>query len=124
MDVMSKTKIKRRTTKKTNPSLKETISLALKNPNWVPVAKMLSSSTRKQDSVNLRDIEKETKAGDRVLVLGKVLSLGELSKKVRIAALGFSSDAIIKSKSSKSEMVSIAEEIKDNPKMEGLKILK
>lgn len=120
----SKTLIKKQLERKTNPELVATIREAVKNEKWVPVAEMLSGASGKQSSVNLDDIENETKTGDTVIVPGKVLSGGDISKKVRIAALGISEKAKEKLKETKSEFVSILEEIKKNPKMEGVKVIR
>ena len=122
--MVSKTTIKKRSKSKTNPELQETLSLAVKNSEWHPVAKILSSSTRLFSAVNLDKIDKQTKLGDTVVIPGKVLSKGELTKKVRIAALSFSMAVLEKAKKSKSELVSIKEEIKKNPKFEGIKIIR
>jgi large subunit ribosomal protein L18e len=121
--MISKTKIKFRAKKKTNPVLAETISEALKHPSWKDVAKFLSSSTRKYISLNLSEIDKRSKEGDTVVVLGKVLSGGNLTKKIRICALAISESASEKAKETKSEIVSVLEEIKKNPKAEGVRIL-
>ena len=120
---ISKTKIKSRARKKTNPELNQTIALAIKNSAWNPIARTLSGSTRGQKSVNFDSIERETKPGDTVIVVGKVLSKGDLTKKVRIIALSFSQKAREKAKESKSELVTILEEIQKNPKFEGVKII-
>lgn len=120
---ISKTKIKRHLRMKTNPFLVETIKLASKQKAWLPIAKALSSSTRRQASVNLSEIDEKAKVGDTIIVLGKVLSLGDLTKKVRICSLGISESAKKKLKESKSEAVSISEEIRKNPKAEGLKLI-
>jgi len=120
---ISKTKIKVHVRMKTNPELVETIRLASKSKPWMSIAKSLAASTRKQSSVNLHDIDKKTTAGDTVVILGKVLGVGELTKKVRICSLAMSQSAKNKLKSTKSESVTILEEIKKNPKAEGLKII-
>ncbi len=124
MHKLSKTKLKSRVKKKTNPVLVETLQEAIKHPAWKPVAALISGSTRKYASKNLFEIDKETKTGDTVIVIGKVLSKGELTKKVKIAALSISQKAQEKLKPSKSEAVSILEEINKNPKAEGVKILR
>ncbi len=121
---ISKTKIKRNLIRKTNPSIIETINLSRKNQNWLELSKILSSSSRKYSSVNLSDIEKATSIGDTIVVLGKILSLGELSKKIRICSLSISHNAREKLKKTKSEWRSLTEEIKSNPKCEGVKIIK
>lgn len=122
--MISKTKLKVRARRKTNPVLIETIGEAMKHPSWRDVAKFLSSSTRNFKSVNLFEIEKRSKEGDTVIVLGKILSKGDLTKRIRICALSISESAREKLKESKSEIVSVLEEIKKNPKGEGVRILK
>lgn len=120
----SRTKIKSQSSRKTNSELAETIQLALKNKPWNPIAAILSGPTRQYSKINLEKIEKHTKLADTIVIPGKVLSQGNLSKKVRIAALSFSEKAKNKLKESKSEIVSILEEIKKNPKFEGVKIIR
>lgn len=120
---LSNTKLKFRIKRKTNPAVVEAIMLAKKNKAWNKLAKILSGSARKYSSVNLSDIDKESKAGDTIIVPGKVLALGELTKKVKICSLSLSNSAKEKLKASKSEFSSIADEIKRNTKAEGVKIL-
>lgn len=124
MKNLSKTKIKKHLRNKTSSELISTIMEAKKHKPWLVLAKMLSSSTRKYPSVNLDELEKITTAGDTILVPGKVLGIGNISKKIRICALGFSASALEKLKTSKSEAVSILEEIKKNTKAEGIRIIK
>lgn len=121
--MISRKTLKERIRKKTNPSLAETIKTAMKNEKWLPVARVLSGPTRKQTSLNLYEIDERTKAGDSVLVLGKVLSQGELTKKIVICGLSASEKAKQKIKESKSEFVYLIDEIKKNQKAEGVKIL-
>jgi len=121
---ISERKLKRRTRRKTSPLVVETISAAAKNNSWYDVRRVLAASTRKLPSVNLFEIDEETKEGDTVVVPGKILSKGYVSKMVRVCALSFSEKAREKLKESKSEVVSILEEIKKNPKAEGIKIIK
>ena len=122
--MFSKTKIKSRTKHKTSSVLVETISAARKAPAWNKAAKLLSGPTKKFSSINLFEIDKQTKAGDTVVILGKVLSKGELTKKVRICALSISEKAKEKLKDSKSKIVSVLEEINKNPKADGIKVIK
>jgi ribosomal protein L18E len=124
MQKISTTKLKVRGSKKTSPVLKETVLAARKNPEWNSVAKLLTAPTRSQVSKNLDEIDSEAKAGDTVVVIGKVLSRGNLTKKLRIVALAASEKAQEKIKAQKSELVSILEEINKNPKAQGIKILK
>lgn len=121
---LSKTKIKNRIGRKTNPQIAEIIKLTSKNKSWYPILKILSNSTRRYSSVNLIDIEKIATAGDTVAISGKVLSLGDITKKIRICSLGISKSAREKLKKTKSEYVFILDEIKSNPKAQGVKIIR
>ena len=58
-----------------------------------------------------------------VIITGKVLGSGNLNKKIRICSMSFSESAKRKLKG-KSEMVSVSDEVKKNPKAEGVKILR
>lgn len=120
---LSNTKLKIRLARKTNPSTTETIKMAKENSAWAHVAKVLSGSTRLYSSVNLSKIDEQTKEGDTVLIIGKVLSSGNLSKKVRIVSLSISESAKEKMKATKSEYATIMEEIKINPKYTGVKLI-
>ena len=122
--MISKTRIDRKMKRKTDMYLVKTIVSAKKGNKWLEVGHLISGPTRKQSKINLRVIEKNTSEGDTVVIPGKVLSEGEISKKIRIAALGFSKKAVEKLKSKKCEIVSIAEEIKSNPEAKGIKILR
>jgi len=121
---LSNTKLKIRVKRKTNPLVNETINLANKNEDWKSLARVLSGPSRKFSAVNLRTIDLNTKAGDTVLIPGKVLSSGDLTKKVRIVSLSISRDARDKLAKTKSEHASILDEIKINKKAEGIKILR
>lgn len=122
--MISKTKIKGRTKAKSNDDLQETIRLALKNKAWFKLAQILSASTRQYSSVNLGQIDKVSKQGEIIVVPGKVLSSGSLTKKVRIASLGISAEAKDKLKETKSEYVYLAKEIQSNVKAEGVRVIR
>ena len=119
----SKTKIDRQTRRKTNPEVVETIIKAKKNEKWLRIAEILSSPRKNKIAVNLDKIEKESKEGDTIVIPGKVLSQGGISKKIRLVALSFSEEAERKLKEKKCEIVSIIKEIEINPKAQGVKIL-
>lgn len=122
--MISRTKIKARVRNKSNPDIADTIRAALKQKAWNKVAFMLSGATRTYSSINLKQIDAKVSAGDTVVIPGKVLATGNLTKKVRICALSLSPSAKDKLKESKSEFAHIAEEIKLNPKAEGIKIIR
>jgi large subunit ribosomal protein L18e len=121
---VSSTHVKNKARRKTNPALIETIFIARKHKSWFQLAHILSGSTNTHSALNLSEIDAQTKAGDTIIVPGKVLSSGNLTKKVRICALSASKSALDKIKREKSEYASILDEIKKNTKAEGVKILK
>jgi len=118
----SKSKISKQIQKKSSPKLVETVLAAKKYENWLGVAEILSGPRRKMKEVNLGDLEK-AKEGETIVVAGKVLSKGEVSEKIKIAALNFSEKAKDKLKKAGCETLSILDEIKKNPDAEGIKIL-
>ena len=75
-------------------------------------------------SLNLTEIEKNSKEGDTIVIPGKVLSQGDINKKIKVVALGFSEKAREKLMKSKSDPTSILEEVKKNPEAKGIKILR
>ena len=120
----SKTKISKQTKKKTNPDLIETIQSAKKNEKWLEVASLLSTPRRKRINLNLSKIDENVKEGDIIVVPGKVLSQGEITKKIKIVALGFSEMAKEKLLNAKCEVILLLNEIKKNPDAKEIKILK
>ena len=121
--MISKTRIKKKTERKKDNSLVDTINSARKHAPWMKIAHILSGPKRKYAEVSLGEIEKKSVSGETLVIPGKVLGTGNIIKKIRVCALGFSSSARIKLKSSKSESASILEEINKNPKAQGVKII-
>lgn len=113
----------------TNPYLKQLIenlrkkSFELNAPIWKTIAEKLEKSRRKRIEVNLSDIERNTKENDTIIVPGKILSSGDLTKPVRIAAWQLSKEAREKIEISKGKCLTIEELIKENPKGAGVKIV-
>lgn len=113
----------------TNPYLKQLIenlrkkSLELDALIWKTVAEKLEKPRRQRIEVNLSGIERNTKNGDTVIVPGIVLSSGNLSKPVSIAAWKFSPASIGKIKKAKGKILTIEGLMKENPKGSGVKIL-
>ena len=120
--MISKTRIEKRLKKKTNTRLVGAlIKLKKKNP---VVGKILVGPVKKSLRVNLKDIEKKAGGATKILVPGKVLSSGELTKKIKVVAWGASEKAREKMKKSGVEFVLLEEEIKKNPELKDLKIIK
>jgi large subunit ribosomal protein L18e len=120
----SKTKIDEQLGRKNNSELVNTIIEAKKKKNWVEVAGLLSSPRANMTIVNLDRLEREAKDGETIIIAGKVLSQGELNKKIKVVALGFSGKAKEKIQKAKGETLSILEEIKKNPDAKNVRIIK
>jgi len=116
---ITKTKIEKRAMQKKDPELIETIrKLKRDNPT---VAKELARPKRRWPAINLKEID--LVKGD-VLIAGKVLSAGELEKAKKIVAWAASKKAIEKINDVKGTFITIRDEIKNNPKLFGLDILR
>jgi ribosomal protein L18E len=116
---VNKTKIEKRMRGKMDSELVNTI-IKLKKTNPV-VAKELARPKRSWPAVNLKDIDMIK--GD-VLVAGKILSAGDLSETKKIVAWSASGRALKKIKDVKGTFVSIVDEMKNNPELNGFDILR
>lgn len=117
-------KIEKKLRRKQNPELVETVIMLKKNKDWKLLANLVARPKRKQIKKNLDEINKKSKEGDIIVVPGKILGEGNLSKRIRIVAFSFSEKAREKIKKQKGEIRSIKEELKKNPKAEGVKVLR
>jgi len=89
---------------------------------WKRIARELGRATRQRRSVNIYKIDKNTKENETALVPGKVLSEGELTKKIKVAAFSFSEKAKEKI-NKKGKAITIDELIKENPKGKDVRII-
>lgn len=118
-----------RPTGPTNPVLKSAlenlrqISAEEESAIWKRVAKDLTRPRRIRRSVNLSTIERECKKGDKIVVPGKVLSYGNLSKAIEISAWEFSRMAADKIEKAGGKALPLEETAKKNPKGKGLRII-
>ena len=120
----SKTLIEKQLKRKTNPDLVQTVILCKKNPKWIGVSASLSGLSNNRMALNLDILDKQTKEGETIVIPGKILSMGDLTKKIKIVALSASKSAIEKINKNGSTFTTIIEEIKSNPEAKGVKILK
>tara|TARA_Y100000310_G_C20299247_1_gene630967 strand:+ start:28 stop:387 length:360 start_codon:yes stop_codon:yes gene_type:complete len=97
--------------------------VSLKSNFWKRIAKDLSKPTRQRRVVNLYKINKYAKEGETIIVPGKVLSIGELDKKVNIAAYQFSTQAKIKIENKQGSVITIKELLEKNPQGKKVRIL-
>ncbi len=87
------------------------------------MADRLSAPERIRAEVNVGKIERLSAAGETVVVPGKVLSSGNLTKKVNVAALKFSPAAEEKILKAGGKALLLQELVEKNPKGKDLKIL-
>ena len=97
-------------------------SIENKDGVWKRVALELERPTRQHRVVNLSKIEKYTNDNDVVIVPGKLLSGGELTKKVTIIAYTFSEKALEKI-NGKASILSIEDALKKYPNAKNIKII-
>jgi large subunit ribosomal protein L18e len=114
---------------KTNPALISLIHELKKQANekdapiWKDIAVRLEKPANNWPVVNLNRISKYINDKETALIPGKVLSDGELTKKVSIAAWSFSYNALIKIKKAGGKHLSIEELMKSNPDGKNIRIL-
>lgn len=93
------------------------------NKFWKRIAKDLNKPTRLRRTINVYKIDKFARDGETIVVPGKVLSVGEISKKVEVAALNFSQEAKRKITEAKGKTLSIQELWEKNPEGKNVRIL-
>ena len=109
----------------TNPILLNTIELLQEQEAsvWNEVAENLGKVNRKRPEVNISDIERNTEEGDTVVVPGKVLGSGRLTKEVEVAAFKASNSAKNHIKEN-GEFKFIEDLIDENPEGSDVKVIK
>jgi len=95
----------------------------LKSKFWKRVLEEVNKPTRQRREVNLYKIDQFAQDGETILVPGKVLSMGELKKKVDVAAMSFSAEARQKIVDAKGKVWSISELLHKNPEGKKVRIL-
>mgnify|MGYP000274075637 CR=1 FL=1 len=115
--------------KKTNPMLLELIrELKIKShendaPIWKDVAERLERPLRNWAEVNVGKIEKVLGKDEIALVPGKVLSSGEVTRKITVSAWSFSKRAREKIEKAGGRCISISDLIKENPEGRNVRII-
>lgn len=120
----SKTLIEKQTRKKTNSNLIDIVKIAKKQDGWREVAEILTGSRRNRIEINLGELFSGAKDGETIVVPGKILSQGEVNKKIKIVSFSFSKNAREKLLNGGCDVVEIIDEIKNNPNAEGIRIIK
>lgn len=114
---MKTTSIKKLKSRKDNPVLLSLIEVLIKEkkPIWKRVVYELSRPRRQRVQVNLSKLESYGNDGGIVLVPGKVLGSGSLSKKLTVAAFSFSDSARKLITDAGGKVISIENLYKSNP---------
>jgi large subunit ribosomal protein L18e len=85
-----------------------------KNPKKLTyLIRLASKPKRARASINLSRLDKLVKENDSVIVPGKVLGSGSMSKRISISAISFSGSAEQKLRGSKCSVVGIEEMLND-----------
>ncbi len=90
---------------------------------WKRMAVELEKATRARREVNVYKLDLFAREGEIVIVPGKVLGSGALSKKITVAALSFSDSAKDKILANKGEAITIAQLMEKNPQGSKVRIM-
>ena len=90
---------------------------------WRYIADRLSSSRRRHIAVNVSRLNRHTKEGETVAVLGKVLGAGIVNHPINVAAFAFSDQARSKILKAKGKCLSIIALMEKNPKGTNVKVI-
>lgn len=99
------------------------LAITKERPLWKRIASDLEKPTRRRRTINLWNVEQHAKDGEIVVVPGKVLGDGTLTKKVTVAAYAYSTEAKKKLAAAGGTALSIEELIKKQPDGKGIRIL-
>jgi large subunit ribosomal protein L18e len=118
------------TLKKTDPNLVSLIfdlkKMSRENGAeiWRDIAQRLEKPRCNWAEVNLSKLERFTNEGDFIVVAGKVLGAGALSKKVTVAAYNFSDSAMKAIVEAGGKGITIMDLVEMNPKGAGVRIMR
>lgn len=118
-----------RTIRKENPELRHVLielrraAKAHAAPVWSDVARRLARPRHQVDPVNVAHLERLTAAREVVVVPGKLLAAGRLTKPLTVAAFQFSGAARTKIHAAGGTVLSIHELMKSKPDGAGVRIV-
>ncbi|MCK4757753.1 MAG: 50S ribosomal protein L18e [Thermoplasmata archaeon] len=115
--------------KKTNPNTTSLI-LELKKVSrdndaaiWRDIARRLEKPSSRWSEVNLSEIDRHAKDKDTIVIPGKLLGSGNITKAVNVAAFRASESAKKKLESAGGKLMKIEELAASNPKGSGVRIM-
>lgn len=91
---------------------------------WRDIALRLEKPKSNWAETNLSKLERYAKDGETIVVPGKVLAAGSVSKKLTVAAYSFSSAAVTGITESGGQIMTIRELMEANPEGSNVKILR
>jgi len=94
-----------------------------KAPVWDYVADILERPSRSRVAVNVSKLERVASPNDVVVVPGKLLGAGNISKKVVVAAYSFSPKAVEKVRNAGGQVMSIKDLVRVNPRGSGVRVV-
>ena len=106
------------------------MKLTKTNPNTINLIKSLTkqssaeNANRKTKEVNVYHIDKYSDDDETLLVPGKVLGEGNITRKVTVAAFKFSQEAESKIEAAGGKCLTIEDLMAENPKGSNVKIIK
>lgn len=101
----------------------KTMAIEKKVNLWKRVAVDLEKPSRSRRIVNVYKIDSTVKDGEFVVVPGKVLGNGDISKPVTVAALSFSDEAVKKILSAKGKVLTLGDALAQNPQGKNVRII-
>jgi len=122
-------KIRKLMKRKSNPNLVKLIDELLKAsamndaPIWKDIAERLAKPKRLYAEVNVSKIQRYANEGETIVVPGKVLGGGKITKAVTVAALSFSETAKKKITEAGGKCITIRDLIEMNPSGSGVRIM-
>ncbi len=99
------------------------LSIERQRPLWKRIATDLEKPSRRRRIVNLWKVEQLAKEGELIVVPGKLLGDGVLTKKVTVAAASYSAEALKKLAASGCTALSLRELVKAHPDGKNIRIL-
>ena len=118
-----------RTIRKENPELVRTLlelrraASSKKVALWGDLAEELARARHQRNPVNVGHLERLTTEGETVVIPGKLLAQGRLSKKLTVAAFHYSEEARAKIHSAGGTALTIDELLKARPDGSGVRLL-
>lgn len=90
---------------------------------WKDISRRLLSGRKNRATVNVAEISRSSKDGEKVVVPGKVLAAGSIDHKVTVAAFSFSQGARAKIVASGGKCIEISDFAKSTSQAKGVLII-